>query len=84
MNGNRVTRRVHATGLATVNPSDNFDDLSRHVIAPVIDEWLTGNGYSHGIAPGLGRATTIDVKLDPIGRGQANVTIDAAFASTTE
>jgi hypothetical protein len=83
-NGNRVTRRIHVTGLATINPSDNFDDLSRHIVRPVVEEWLTSDGYTHGIAAGLGRAASLVVKFETVGRGQANVTIDASFVSTTE
>jgi hypothetical protein len=81
-NGNRVTRRIHATGQALIHPGDSFDDLSQHIIAPVVDEWLSGKG-SHTIAPGLGRPVDIRVNLDPVGRGIADVTITAAFVSAT-
>ncbi len=55
--------------------------LARFIIAPLVDEWLTD---SRAIAPVLGRPVNVDVKLAPVGRGIADVTITASFASTTQ
>lgn len=84
VDGHGVTRTLTATGQANISPMDKFEHLDEFIITPVVNDWLNGTGIGDSIAPGLGRATAIEVKVNPAGRGIADVTITASFVSLTQ